>query len=231
MQECFIYDHVRTPRGKGKADGALHEVPPVDLAGHVLATLRERSALDTSIVDDVILGCVEPVGEQGADIARIAVLNADYAESVAGVQINRFCASGLEAVNMGAAQVMAGQANAIVAGGVESMSRVAMGSSGGAWPAEPSVAFKTYFVPQGVSADLIATKWGFSRDDVDGYAVESQRRAAVAWQEGRFSKSVAPVRDRILGGVLLDRDETVRPQTTRETLAKLQPSFVQAGEE
>ena len=230
MTDCFIYDHVRTPRGKGRSDGALHEVPPVDLATTVLAALRDRNGIDTAIVDDVILGCVEPVGDQGADIARIAVLNADYAESVPGVQINRFCASGLEAVNMAAAQVMAGQSRAAIGGGVESMSRVPMGSSGGAWASDPGVAFKTYFTPQGIGADTIATRWGFSREDVDAYAVESQRRAARAWAERRFAKSVVPVRDQI-GLPVLEKDEHMRPETTMQSLGALKPSFEKIGAE
>jgi acetyl-CoA C-acetyltransferase len=178
MAEAFIYDTVRTPRGNGKKDGSLHEVTALSLATQVLEALRDRNGLDTSKVDDVILGCVAPVGEQGADIARTAVLAADYAQTTAGVQINRFCASGLEAVNMAAAKVASGEADMAIGGGVESMSRVPMGSDGGAWPIDPSSAFKTYFTPQGVSADLIASKYGFSRDDVDAYAVESQKRAA-----------------------------------------------------
>ena len=177
MTEAFIYDHVRTPRGKGKADGALHEVTPVELASQALRAIRDRNELDTALVDDVVLGCVAPVGEQGADIARVAALNADYAESVPGTQINRFCASGLEAVNLAAAQVMSGQSDMVIGGGVEAMSRVPMGSDGGAWPTDPQVAQKLYFVPQGISADLIATRFGFSRDDLDTYAAESQRRA------------------------------------------------------
>jgi acetyl-CoA C-acetyltransferase len=171
MAEAYIYDAVRTPRGKGKKDGTLHEITGLSLASQVLVALRERNNLDTSKVDDVVLGCVTPVGELGADIARTAVLNADYAQSVAGVQINRFCASGLEAVNMAAAKVASGEADMAIGGGVEVMSRVAMGSDGGAWPVDPTSAFKTYFVPQGISADAIATIYGFSRDDVDAYAV------------------------------------------------------------
>ena len=195
----------------------------------MLEALRDRNGLDTSKVDDVVLGCVAPVGEQGSDIARTAVLTADYAQSVAGVQINRFCASGLEACNMAAAKVMAGEADLAIGGGVESMSRVPMGSDGGAWPTDPTSAFKTYFAPQGVSADLIATLYGFSRDDVDAYAVESQTRAARSWAEGRFKKSVVPVKDQ-LGLTLLDHDETVRAQTTMQTLASLSPSFTMPGE-
>ena len=229
MTDCYIYDAVRTPRGRGKTDGALHEVSTLELATQVLRAIRERNALDTTRVDDVVLGCVDPVGEAGADIARIAVLNADYADSVSGVQINRFCASGLEAVNMAAAQIMAGQSEMTIGGGVESMSRVGMGASGGAWPVDPQIALKSYFTPQGVSADLIATLDGFSRDDVDAYAVESQRRAASAWDNGYFRKSVIPVKD-ILGQTLLERDEHMRPDASMQSLAALNPSFAQMGE-
>jgi acetyl-CoA C-acetyltransferase len=227
--EAFIYDHVRTPRGKGKSDGKLHEVTPVALASQALAALRDRSGLDTTLVEDVVLGCVTPVGEQGSDIARIAALAAGFDESVPGVQIDRFCASGLEAVNMAVAKVMAGQALAAVGGGVESMSRVPMGSNGGAWATDPAVAFATYFVPQGISADLLATLHGYSRTDLDAYAVASQQRAAAAWREGRFARSIVPVKD-ILGVTLLDHDETVRGSTTLETLAALKPSFAEMGE-
>src|SRR5271165_2353964 len=178
MADAYIFDAVRTPRGKGRKDGSLHEITALSLATQVLEALRDRNGLDTNLVDDVILGCVAPVGEQGSDIARTAVLAADYAETTAGVQINRFCASGLEACNMAAAKVMTGEADMAVGGGVEAMSRVPMGSDGGAWPVDPASAFPTYFVPQGVSADMIATKWGFSRSDVDAYSVESHRRAA-----------------------------------------------------
>ena len=229
MPEAYIYDAVRTPRGRGKKDGALHETTALSLATQVLEALRDRNALDTSKVDDVILGCVAPVGEQGADIARTAVLTADYAQTTAGVQINRFCASGLEAVNMAAAKVMSGEADMAIGGGVESMSRVPMGSDGGAWPIDPSSAFKTYFTPQGVSADLIATKYGFSRDDVDAYSVESQKRAGRAWEERRFEKSVVPVKDQ-LGLTLLDRDEHMRPDATMQSLGSLNPSFAAMGE-
>jgi acetyl-CoA acetyltransferase len=185
MPEAYIYDHVRTPRGRGKKDGALHEVPAVRLAATALEAIRDRNGIDTKKVDDVVLGCVDPVGEAGGDIARAAVFAADYDTSVPGMQINRFCASGLDAVNMASAQVMSGQHKLVIAGGVESMSRVGLGASGGAWPIEPQVAIPSYFMPQGVSADLIATKYGFSRDDVDAYAVESQKRAAKSWEDGR----------------------------------------------
>jgi acetyl-CoA C-acetyltransferase len=229
MADAYIFDAVRTPRGKGKKDGSLHEITALSLATQVLEALRDRNNLDTSFVDDVVLGCVAPVGEQGSDIARTAVLTADYAESVAGVQINRFCASGLEAVNMAAAKVASGEAGLAIGGGVESMSRVPMGSDGGAWPTDPSSAFKTYFAPQGVSADLIASLYGFSRDDVDAYAVESQKRAAASWADGRFKKSVIGVKDQ-LGLTILDHDETVRGNTTMQTLAALNASFQGMGD-
>jgi acetyl-CoA C-acetyltransferase len=229
MADAYIFDAVRTPRGKGKKDGSLHEITALSLASQVLEAIRDRNNLDTSYVDDVVLGCVAPVGEQGSDIARTAVLTADYAESVAGVQINRFCASGLEAVNMAAAKVASGEANLAIGGGVESMSRVPMGSDGGAWPTDPSSAFKTYFAPQGVSADLIASLYGFSRDDVDAYAVESQKRAAASWADGRFKKSVVGVKDQ-LGITILDHDETVRGSTTMQTLASLNASFQGMGD-
>jgi len=230
VTEAYLFDAVRTPRGKGKKDGSLHGVTPVRLAETALRALRDRNQLDTALVDDVVLGCVEPVGEQGACIGRIAVLAADYAETVAGVQINRFCASGLEACNMAAAQVMAGQSDFAIGGGVESMSRVPMGSSGGAWPVDPHVAIPQYFVPQGISADTIATLWGYSRTDVDAYAVESHRRAHAAATAGWFKPSVVPVRD-INGLSILDRDETIRPQTTLDTLAQLKPSFADLGQQ
>jgi len=229
MAEAYIYDAVRTPRGKGKKDGSLHEITGLSLATQVLEALRDRNDLDTSKVDDVILGCVTPVGELGADIARTAVLSAGWAQTVAGVQINRFCASGLEAVNMAAAKVKSGEADFAVGGGIEAMSRVPMGSDGGAWPVDPSSAFPTYFVPQGVSADMIATKYGFSRDDVDAYSMESHKRAAAAWADGRFSKSVIPVKNQ-LGLVQLDRDETIRPNTDMQSLGALNASFAMMGE-
>jgi acetyl-CoA C-acetyltransferase len=229
MTEAFIYDHVRTPRGRGKADGALHEVTALNLATQALAAVKDRNGLDTALVDDVVLGCVDPVGEAGGDIARVAALCADYGDHVPGIQINRFCASGLDAVNFAAAEVMSGQHDMTVGGGVESMSRVGIGASGGAWPMDPSIALRSYFMPQGISADLIATKYGFSRDDCDAYAVESQKRAAEAWNEGRFRRSVIPVRD-VNGLTILDRDEHMRPGTTMQSLGQLQPSFVQMGE-
>jgi len=230
MTEAFIYDHVRSPRGRGKANGSLHPITPINLASQVLAALRDRNQLDTSLVDDVVLGCVSPVGEQGADIARVAVLNADYAISVPGKQLNRFCASGLEAVNSAAAQIMSGQSDVTIGGGVESMSRVPMMSDGGAWATDPQVAYKTYFTPQGVSADLIATKYGISRSDLDSYAAESQKRAAHAWKQGWFNDSVVPIKDHI-GRVVLDHDEHMRPDATASSLAELNPAFVIPGEQ
>jgi len=229
MSEAFIYDHVRTPRGRGKVDGALHEVTALNLASQTLGAIKSRNNLDTALVDDVVMGVVDPVGEAAADIARTAALVAGYGDSVAGVQINRFCASGLDAVNFAAAQIMSGQQELAVGGGVESMSRVGIGSAGGAWAVDPSIAVAHYFLPQGVSADLIATKYGFSRDDVDAYAVESQKRAATAWQEGRFARSVVPVKD-VNGLTILAKDEHMRPGTTMQSLAALQPSFAQIGE-
>ena len=229
MTDAFIYDHVRTPRGRGKADGALHEVTALNLAAQTLAELRNRNKLDTALLDDVVLGCVDPVGEAGGDIARASALVAGFGDGVPGVQINRFCASGLDAVNFAAMHVMSGQHEMTIGGGVESMSRVGIGASGGAWPVDPAIAVKTYFLPQGISADLIATKYGFSRDDVDAYAVESQKRAAKSWEEGRFKNSVMTVRD-VNGLPILAKDEHMRPSTTMQTLAALQPSFVQMGE-
>ncbi|GJE72277.1 acetyl-CoA C-acetyltransferase [Methylorubrum podarium] len=229
MPEAYIYDHVRTPRGRGKPDGSLHEVTALRLAETALRALKDRNGLDTRQVDDVVLGCVDPVGEAGGDIARAAALVADYGNHVPGVQINRFCASGLDAINFAAAQVMAGQHDLTVGGGVESMSRVGLGASGGAWPVDPAIAVKSYFMPQGVSADLIATKYGFNRDACDAYAVESQKRSAKSWDEGLFANSVVPVKD-INGITLLDRDEHMRPTTDMQSLASLKPSFVQMGQ-
>src|SRR6201988_5418423 len=195
MPDAFIYDHVRTPRGRGKVDGSLHEVTALNLATQALGAGRERNKLDPALVDDVVLGCVDAVGEAGGDIARVAALTAGYGNGVRGVQINRFCAAGLDALNFAAAEIMSGQHDMTIGGGVESMSRVGIGASGGAWPVDPSIALKSYFMPQGISADLIATKYGFSRDDVDAYAVESKKRTAEAWSEGRFGRSVVPVKD------------------------------------
>jgi acetyl-CoA C-acetyltransferase len=226
---AYIFDAVRTPRGRGRPNGALHEVTALSLASQVLQALRDRNQLDTALVDDVILGCVMPVGEQGSDIARIAALVAGYDQQVPGVQINRFCASGLEACNMAAGKVASGEARFVIAGGVESMSRVALGADGGAMLVDPSFAFDHYYAPQGIGADLIATLDGFTREDVDSYAVQSQQRAAMAWGEGRFVRSVVPVRDQA-GLVLLDHDEHMRPQTTVDSLAGLKPAFVGLGE-
>ena len=228
MAEAFIYDHVRTPRGKGRSDGSLHEIPAIELATQVLAALRDRNGLDTSLLDDVILGCAQPVGEQGGNIARGAVVNAGYAHVVPGQQIHRFCASGLEAVNTAAALVMSGQANAVIGGGIECMSRTFMGADSGGWCADPGVAYRNYYAPQGIGADMIATLDGFSRTDVDAYAVQSQQRAAEAWKAGRFKKSILPVHD-VLGEILLDHDEHMRPGTTLETLSALKASFEGMG--
>ena len=228
MIEAYIFDAVRTPRGKGKKDGSLHQATPVWLLRTLLQGLQQRHHLDTSLVDDVILGCVTPVGEQGADIARTAVLDAGWAESVAGVTLSRFCASGLEAINMATAKIRAGLDDMVVAGGVESMSRWPMGSDGGAWVMDPRINSGTAFVPQGISADLIATLEGFSRADLDAFAAESHRRAALAQSEGRFDKSVIPVKD-LNGMLMLGRDETIRPGTSVDSLAKLMPSFEMMG--
>ena len=227
--DAYIYDHVRTPRGRGKKDGALHEVPTNHLAAGVLESIRDRNGMDTRMVDDVIMGCVDPIGEAGGDVTRTAVLQAGYDESVPGIQVNRYCASGLDAVNLAAAKIDAGADDIAIAGGVESMSRIGIGASGGSWPVDPSVAIDAYFMPQGVSADLIATKYGFSRDDVDAYAVESQRRANHAWESGYFAKSIAPVTD-VNGLTILDRDEHMRADTTMQSLGALNPSFQMMGE-
>ena len=229
MTEAFLYDHLRTPRGKGKPSGSLHEVKPVDLAVGLLDEVRRRTpSLDPERVDDVVLGVVTPVGDQGGDLAKTAALAAGLPETVAGVQLNRFCASGLEAVNQAASRVRGGFEDLILAGGVESMSRVPMGSDGGAWASDPATALKTGFVPQGIGADLIATIEGWGREDVDAYAAESHHRAAKAWANGYFAGSVVPVTDRS-GLVVLDHDETVRPDTSVEGLAGLKPSFAQIG--
>lgn len=229
MTEAFVYDAIRTPRGRGKATGALHEVKPVSLVTGLLDALRERNpGLDPAGIDDVILGCVTPVGDQGADIAKTAALAAGLPDIVPGVQLNRFCGSGLEAVNQAAARVRSGWEDLFVAGGVESMSRVPMGSDGGPWAMDPDTAFAADFVPQGISADLIATIEGYDRDAVDTFAAESHARAERAWNEGRFARSVVPVRDRN-GLVILDCDEAIRPGTSRESLGVLAPSFAQVG--
>jgi acetyl-CoA C-acetyltransferase len=230
MTDAYIYDHVRSPRGRGKQGGSLNPITPINLVSQVLIALRDRNGLDTSILDDVVLGCVTPVGEQGANIARAAAINADYAETVPGKQINRFCASGLEAVNTAAAQIMAGQSDAAVGGGVECMSRIPMGSDGGAMAIDPQTAYHTHFIPQGISADLIATRQGYSRRDVDAYAVASQQRAAQAWQNGWFGKSIVPIYDHV-GDVALEHDETIRADTTLESLAALNPAFARMGDE
>jgi acetyl-CoA C-acetyltransferase len=228
--EAFVFDAVRTPRGKGKQTGSLHEVKPVSLLVGLIDELRTRNPnLDPARIDDVVLGCVTPVGDQGADIAKTAALAAGLPNTVAGVQLNRFCASGLEAVNIAAQKVRSGWDDLILAGGVESMSRVPMGSDGGAWAMDPETAYDTSFVPQGIGADLIASIEGFSREDVDAYAVESQARAAKAQSNGYFDRSVVPVRDRN-GLAVLERDEFIRPQTTLEGLGELKPSFAMIGE-
>ena len=228
MIEAYIYDTVRTPRGKGKKDGSLHQATPVWLLRTLLQALQQRHHLDTSLVDDVVLGCVTPVGEQGADIARTAVLDAGWSETVAGVTLSRFCASGLEAVNLAAAKIMSGMEDMVVAGGVESMSRWPMGSDGGAWVMDPRVNSALSFVPQGVSADLIATLEGFSRADLDAFAAESHRRAAAAQAAGHFNRSIVPVTD-LNGLTMLAKDETIRPGTSVESLSKLMPSFEMMG--
>ncbi len=230
MADAFIFDHVRTPRGRGKADGSLHGITPIQLAAQTLAAVRDRSDLDTRLIDDVVMGCVSPVGEQGGDIARAAVLVAGFDQNVPGKQLNRFCASGLEAVNTAAAQIMAGQSDLVIGGGVESMSRVPIGSDGGALFSDPAVSYLTYFTPQGIGADLIATLDGYTRERLDGYALESQRRAAVAWSDNRFARSMIAVKDQI-GEVALDRDEYMRPHTTIEDLAALKPAFAVPGEQ
>jgi acetyl-CoA C-acetyltransferase len=229
MADAYIYDHVRTPRGKGKKDGSLHEVPAVRLGAHVLEALRDRNGLDTGLVDDIIYGCVDPVGEAGAVIPRSSAFEAGYDFKAPGMQISRFCASGLDAVNFAAAKIVQGADDIVIAGGVESMSRVGMGMSGGAWYMDPSVGLPGYFMPQGVSADLIATKYGFTRDDVDAYAVESQKRAGEAWKKGYFKNSVLNIKD-INGLTILDHDEHMRPTTDMQALASLNPSFVMPGE-
>lgn len=229
MRQAFIYDAVRTPRGRGKPSGGLHEITSVSLAAQVLQALRDRNALDTALVDDVVFGCVDAVGEQGGVITRTAVLRAGYDMRVAGLQVNRFCGSGLEACNLAAAKVISGEAELAIGGGVASMSRVPMGAEGGAIGTDPASIFENYVIPQGVAADLLATLDNHSREDVDSYAAESQRRAAAAWAEGRFSHSVIPVRDQ-LGLVALDRDEHIRGDTTVESLSTLKPTFAQMGE-
>ena len=230
MTEAYIYDAIRTPRGKGKNTGSLHELSPVKLASKTLKKIKERNNLDTKLIDDVVLGCVHPVNEQGSDIARIAVLDADFDQAVPGTQIDRFCASGLEACNIAAAQIMSGQSDMTIGGGVESMSRVPMGSAGGAWMTDPSIAFKTYFVPQGISADLLATKYNYSRDDVDLFAVNSQIKANKAWKNNYFNSSIIDIYDQN-GDLMLNHDELIRKDTTMQTLAALEPSFKKIGKD
>ena len=230
MTEAYIYDAIRTPRGKGKNTGSLHELSPVKLASKTLKKIKERNNLDTKLIDDVVLGCVHPVNEQGSDIARIAVLDADFDQAVPGTQIDRFCASGLEACNIAAAQIMSGQSDMTIGGGVESMSRVPMGSAGGAWMTDPSIAFKTYFVPQGISADLLATKYNYSRDDVDLFAVNSQIKASKAWKNNYFNSSIIDIYDQN-GDLMLNHDELIRKDTTMQTLAALEPSFKKIGKD
>jgi len=229
MAEVYVYDAVRTPRGRGKKDGSLHEVPAVRLGAKVLEAVRDRNGLDTGTVDDIVFGCVDPVGEAGSVIPRSSAFEAGYDVKAPGIQLSRFCASGLDAINLGAAKIAAGQDEIVIAGGVESMSRVGMGMSGGAWFMDPSVGLPSYFVPQGVSADVIATKYGFSRDDVDAYAVESQKRAAKAWEKGYFKNSVVPIKDQN-GLTILATDEHMRPSTDMQSLGKLDPSFVMPGQ-
>jgi acetyl-CoA C-acetyltransferase len=228
-QEALIFDSIRTPRGKGKKDGSLYEVKPVELLATALRALKTRNHLDTAQVDDIVMGCVTPVGDQGADIAKTAAFAADWDERVAGVTLSRFCASGLEAVNLAAMKVRSGWEDLVVAGGVESMSRVAMGSDGGAWALDPATNLKTGFIPQGISADLIATIEGFQRHELDAFAVRSQQKAAHARAAGHFSKSLAPVKD-VNGLIILETDEFIRPDTTVESLAQLKPSFAMMGE-
>jgi acetyl-CoA C-acetyltransferase len=229
MTEAFIFDAVRTPRGKGKKDGALYSVKPVDLVAGLLRALQLRNALDTSQVDDIVLGCVTPVGDQGADIAKTAALVADWDEQVSGVQLNRFCASGLEAVNLAAMKVRSGFEDLVVAGGVESMSRIPMGSDGGAWALDPATNMHTHFVPQGIGADLIATLEGFSREDVDAFALRSQQKAARARADGSFNKSLVPVTDQN-GILILDHDEFIRAESTLQGLGSLKASFEMMGQ-
>lgn len=229
MRQAYIYDAVRTPRGRGRKEGSLHEITSVSLAAQVLEAIRDRNALDTSVVDDAVFGCVDAVGEQGGVITRTALLRARYDHRVPGMQLNRFCASGLEACNVGAGKLMSGEADMVIAGGVASMSRVPMGSEGSAIGTDPISLLENYVLPQGVAADLLATLDGYGRHDVDAYAAESQRRAARAWSEGRFARSIVPVKDQ-LGMLRLDRDEHIRAETTTDSLSALQPSFAQMGE-
>ena len=228
-QDAYIFDAIRTPRGRGKSSGSLHEVKPVTLLANLLNALTTRQQFDTSDVDDIVMGCVTPIGDQGADIAKTAALAAGWEDDVAGVTLNRFCASGLEAVNMAAMKVRSGWEHLVVAGGVESMSRVPMGSDGGAWAMDPETNFSTGFMPQGIGADLIATLDGFDREQVDTFAMGSHHKAAAAWQKGAFAKSVVDVRDR-LGQVILSQDELIRPDSNLQSLGQLKPSFQKIGE-
>lgn len=229
MTEAYIYDAIRTPRGKGKADGSLHEITPTQLAAQVLSAVKDRNNLGGEAPDDVILGCVMPVGEQGSNIARTAVLMSELPQTTSGVQVNRFCASALEASNMAAAKVMSGEADFAIGGGVEAMSRVPMSADGGAIISDPDVVFTNYVVPQGISADIIATKYGISRDDADAYALESHKRAAKSWERGDFANQIVPVKD-VLGQVVLDHDETIRPDTDMQALGSLGAAFLPLGE-
>jgi len=229
MSEAYIFDAIRTPRGRGKANGALHHVKPISLLANLLTELQRRNQFDTKHVDDIVMGCVTPIGDQGADIAKTAAILAGWDDDIAGVTLNRFCASGLEAVNIAAMKIRSGWEHLVVAGGIESMSRVAMGSDGGAWANDPQTNVKTGFMPQGIGADLIATLGGFSREDVDQFAVNSHRKASAAWQRNAFAKSIVPVKDQN-GFELLATDELIRPQSSVEGLAKLKPSFLKMGE-
>jgi len=230
MTEAYIYDAVRSPRGKGRNDGALHEITALDLAAQVLGSVNDRNELDGHEVEDIAYGCVSPVGEQGAVISRMAALKAGYADTTSAIQVNRFCGSGLEAVNIAAGKIKSGEADLAIGGGVESMSRIPMGSDGLGGMADPTLVFQEYFVPQGISADLIATKYGYSRDDVDAYAVESQKRAAKSWEEKRFDKSILAIKD-VIGETVLDRDELMRPETDMQSLGALNPAFQMMGEQ
>ncbi len=227
--EAYIFDAIRTPRGRGKATGALHEVKPITLLSNLLISLQERNQFDTAAVDDIVMGCVTAIGDQGAVIAKTAALSAGWNDDVAGVVLNRFCASGLEAVNTAAMKVRSGWEHLVVAGGVESMSRVPMGSDGGAWAMDPETNVATGFMPQGIGADLIATLGGYSREDVDAFAMRSHQKSAAAWEKGAFKNSIIPVKDRN-GLTLLDHDELIRPDSTVETLGKLKPSFQMMGD-
>ncbi|MEP2102814.1 MAG: acetyl-CoA C-acetyltransferase [Parasphingorhabdus sp.] len=230
MTEAYIYDAVRSPRGKGRSDGSLHEITALDLAAQVLGSVNDRNELDGHEVEDIAYGCVSPVGEQGAVISRMAALKAGYADTTSAIQVNRFCGSGLEAVNIAAGKIKSGEADLAIGGGVESMSRIPMGSDGLGGMADPTLVFQEYFVPQGISADLIATKYGYSRDDVDAYAVESQKRAAKSWEEKRFDKSILAIKD-VIGETVLDRDELMRPETDMQSLGSLNPAFQMMGEQ